>query len=99
MRVDGRWPFASLWESVMAGEEEGVEDGGRFLREPFWFGLFVPWVACDRSWTLDVTSLAETSSSPSAVRQSLLEAAVRGSWPFLTGVLVFEMAFPFALRG
>lgn len=97
--MDVRWPLASLWESMMVGEEEGVEDGGRFLREPFWLGLFVLWTVCDLSCTLDSASLTETSSSPSAVRWSLLEAAVRGSWPLLTGVLVFEGAFPFALRG
>lgn len=107
--MERRWRLASLWESVTAGEENSVEDGGRFLREPFclttplfWLGIFGVWTTSDLFCfcsNLDTTSLTVTSSSPSAVRQSLLQAAVRGSWPLLTGVLVFEWAFPLALGG
>lgn len=87
-------------------EEEVAEDRGRFLREPFclttppfWLGLFALWTTCDLCCTLDAASFTITSSSPSAGRQSPLEAAVRGSWPLLTGAQVFEGAFPLALRG
>ncbi len=107
--MEGRWRLASLWESMTAGEEEAMEDGGRFLREPFcltmppfWLGLFVLWTRCELCCfccTLDAASVTVTSSSPSAVGQSPLEAAVRGSWPLLTGALVFEGAFPLAPRG
>lgn len=89
-----------------AEAEEEEEDGGRFLREPFclttppfWLGLFALWTTCDLCCALDAASLAVSSWSPSAGGQSPLEAAVRGSWPLLTGVLVFEGAFPLALRG
>lgn len=43
--------------------------------------------------------MAFKASSPSAVRESPLEAAVGGSWLLPAGVLVFEGAFPLALRG
>lgn len=109
-RVEGRWRVASLWESVMAdGEEAAAEDGGRVLREPFclttlpfwlWLDLSVlctTWGLCCFCWTVHATSFPMTS--PSGVGQSPLEDAVRGSWPLLTGVQVFEGAFPLALGG
>lgn len=108
--MEGRSHLASLWESVTAGEDEATEEDGRFLKEPFclttppfWLGLLVLWVTCDLCCFgcagLHAASFTVTSSSPSAVGESPLQAAVRGSWPWLTGVLVFEGAFPLALRG
>lgn len=104
--MEGRWCLASRWESVTAGEEEAADEGGRFLREPFslttppfWLGLFALWITCDLCCSLDAAFLTVASSSPSAGRQSLLEAAVRGSCPLLTGEQVLEGAFPLALRG
>lgn len=109
--VEGRWCLAGLCESLMAGEEEAVEDGGRFLREPFcltkppfrlWFDLLVFWTTCDLCcfcWAIQAVSFPMASSSPSGVGQSPLEASARGSWPLLTGVLALEGALPLTLRG
>lgn len=101
--------MANLWESVTAGEGEVGEDGGRFLREPFclstppfWFGLLALWTTCgdcELCGALEAASFTLTSSSLSGVRQSPLAGAVRGSWLLLTGRLLFEAAFPLALRG
>lgn len=79
-------------------EEDEGDDGGRFLKEPLWFSLFVLCTACDGGCTSDAASLTEASLSPSAVRQSLLVAAVRGSWPLPTCVVLLKGGFPFALR-